>query len=403
MIRHQISRVFATAMTAIVAILFAAATQPIRPVDAAPPAQDYANPATASWQTGGGGNGTSMYLDPVGGSRVGIGTASPKQMLHIMSGLDANLTDGTGFVIIGDQDGKNIVLDDNEILARNDGATSPLHVQARGGRFTVGPDNGINVSIEDNALWAKQNGEAIPILFNQGTDAEPDLTSGYLIIGDRLANNVAIDENEIMARNNGETTTLHLQADGGAFAVQQDALFVTPDGHVGVGTNDPLGISGFGDGCAWPCSNLAVSGNIHSSGTVATAFVWSKVGVNIGNNLISRPDMVASPELAVDGTIYAREIIVTSEGWADFVFDDDYDLMPLSEVEAAIQAQGHLPGVPSEAEIVEQGIDLADMNRTLMQKVEELTLYTIEQDKRISQLEQQMAQLPAAQQEAAAE
>lgn len=401
--RTRISRILSTAITAVVATLIVAGTQPMHPVEAAPPKQIYVNPETANWQTAGGGNGTDMYLAPVGGSRLGIGTDSPKQMLHVMSGQDANLTDGTGFVIIGSQDDKNIVFDDNEIMARNDGAPSPLYVQARGGRFTVGPDNGINVSIEDNALWAKNNGAAIPILFNQGTDVGPDLVSGYIIVGDRLAHNIAIDGNELMARNNGDTATLHVQAEGGAFAVQQDTLYVTPSGHVGIGTTDPLGISGFGDGCAYPCSNLAVSGNIHSSGTIATSSLWSKVSVNIGHNLISRPGMVAAPELAVDGTIYAREIIVTSEGWADFVFNDDYDLMPLSEVEAAIQAQGHLPGVPSEAEIVEQGIDLAAMNRTLMQKVEELTLYTIEQDKRISQLEEQMAQLLAAQQGTAAD
>jgi hypothetical protein len=128
-------------------------------------------------------------------------------------------------------------------------------------------------------------------------------------------------------------------------------------------------------------------------GGIHTASVWAKGNINIGHNYVSRPNDGSQPELSVDGTIIAREIIVTTDGWADFVFADDYDLMPLPQVEAAIRAQGHLPGVPSEAEIIENGIDLAEMNRTLMQKVEELTLYAIEQDKRITQLEQQMEQL----------
>lgn len=88
-----------------------------------------------------------------------------------------------------------------------------------------------------------------------------------------------------------------------------------------------------------------------------------------------------SYQLAVEGKIGAHEIKVTTSGWADFVFKDDYVLRPLAEVEQHIQQKGHLPDVPSEAEVLENGIELGAMDAKLLQKIEELTLYAIAQQK----------------------
>ncbi|WP_057937328.1 hypothetical protein [Algoriphagus resistens] len=94
---------------------------------------------------------------------------------------------------------------------------------------------------------------------------------------------------------------------------------------------------------------------------------------------------VSSPsqKLEVNGTIKTREVNVTTTGWADYVFKPEYKLMPLSEVEAFIQMNGHLPNVPTEAEVMENGVNLAEMNVKLLEKVEELTLYVIELEKKI--------------------
>jgi hypothetical protein len=407
--RINLTPYISTPLTAIVALFLAAGALPMRQVEAAPPesppAQVIVNPGQASWKTGPDGNHTDMYLDPVGNSRLGIGTASPQQMLHVMGGLDANLNDNTGFVIIGDQDAANLVLDDNELLARHNGVPAPFYVQARGGRFVVGPDNGINLSIEENRMWARLISDPIPVLFPQGTDAKLDQVSGYVVVGDRLASNIVVDDNELMARHNGAASTLHLQAEGGALNVQQDKLVVSADGvvavrgdklvvtqegHVGVGTDNPLGISGFGP-CAYPCSHLAVSGNIHSSGGVNTAILWAKSHAIIGDSFDGKLGDFQDAELQVNGAIVAKEIVVTTDDWADAVFEEGYDLMPLPEVEASIRANGHLPGVPSASDVTAGGIDLGEMNRILLAKVEELTLYAIEQDKRITQVEQLLA------------
>lgn len=82
--------------------------------------------------------------------------------------------------------------------------------------------------------------------------------------------------------------------------------------------------------------------------------------------------------LSVNGTIKSKEIIVESTGWSDYVFDQGYTLMPLNDVAAFIEKNGHLPGIPSAQEVGEKGINLADMSANLMKKIEELTLYTIQ-------------------------
>jgi len=79
--------------------------------------------------------------------------------------------------------------------------------------------------------------------------------------------------------------------------------------------------------------------------------------------------------------------IAASNGWADYVFKKDYKLMPLKEVEHFITNNGHLPEVPSTEEAIKNGIELKEMNILLLKKIEELTLYTIEQQKRIEALE----------------
>jgi len=85
-------------------------------------------------------------------------------------------------------------------------------------------------------------------------------------------------------------------------------------------------------------------------------------------------------------TVIAKEIQVKTSVWADYVFKKDYKLRPLHEVEKYIDANSHLPEVPSEAEVMEKGINVSEMNATLLKKVEELTLYMIQQQKEIEAL-----------------
>lgn len=91
-------------------------------------------------------------------------------------------------------------------------------------------------------------------------------------------------------------------------------------------------------------------------------------------------------KLAVKGKVVAQSIYVTADSWADYVFDKNYKLTPLSEVENFIKKEGHLRGIPTTEEVTKTGIDVAQMNAKLLEKVEELTLYMIEMKKELDTL-----------------
>ena len=85
----------------------------------------------------------------------------------------------------------------------------------------------------------------------------------------------------------------------------------------------------------------------------------------------------------------AEEVRVELNGtWPDYVFADDYNLMPLQALKQYVMQHNHLPEVPS-AEAMKDGIDVGKMNKLLMQKVEELTLYVIQLNEEIQQLKKQ--------------
>jgi hypothetical protein len=103
----------------------------------------------------------------------------------------------------------------------------------------------------------------------------------------------------------------------------------------------------------------------------------------------------ANPQhrLSVEGSIGAREVMVTNAPWSDYVFRPGYRLRPLSEVNAYIQAHHHLPDIPSETEVKAQGVSVGEMQAKLLAKIEELTLHMIEAEERSQRLERQNQEL----------
>ncbi|RFM36836.1 hypothetical protein [Chitinophaga silvisoli] len=96
-------------------------------------------------------------------------------------------------------------------------------------------------------------------------------------------------------------------------------------------------------------------------------------------------------KLAVNGSMIATKMTVKNFGsWPDFVFEKDYELASLTEVERFVKENKHLPGMPTAAEVAEKGVDVGAINQKLLQKVEELTLYIIEQQKMIRELQEMM-------------
>ncbi len=103
--------------------------------------------------------------------------------------------------------------------------------------------------------------------------------------------------------------------------------------------------------------------------------------------------IIPDEKLAVNGNIHTKEVRVDLIGWSDFVFDEDYNLPTLKEVEKHIKENGHLKDIPSAEEVAKRGILLGDMNAKLLQKIEELTLYTIAQEKKLKLLLEKIEKL----------
>lgn len=140
------------------------------------------------------------------------------------------------------------------------------------------------------------------------------------------------------------------------------------------------------------------SDSAHIAVTNAPAYMrnWTLTGnnmsntnsgyVTIGGPITQLPSDTAI-KLAVKGTIFARKLTVTQTLWADYVFDENYRLRSLSSVEAFINRYHHLPEVPSATDVNQHGVNVGDSQALLLKKVEELTLYVIQLNKRIDKLE----------------
>ncbi|WP_420388429.1 hypothetical protein [Roseivirga sp.] len=144
----------------------------------------------------------------------------------------------------------------------------------------------------------------------------------------------------------------------------------------------------------------AISPGKHTTGLVFRT--KSSYDTNLENRMIIHPDGnvgigTTSPteKLSVDGTILAKKVRVSVAGtdWPDYVFSPNFKLRSLDELEQFIQQNQHLPEVPSAKEVEANGLDLGDMEATLLKKIEELTLYVIEQNKRLENLETENKEL----------
>ncbi len=178
-------------------------------------------------------------------------------------------------------------------------------------------------------------------------------------------------------------------------------------GNLGIGVatpNEPLEIAGtgrmfLGDGGGSARKGLLIDavedgtyvrlhaynyGTLSSMNLIINPYGGGNVGIGTTNP--------GSYKLAVLGSIHATSVVVET-GWSDYVFDKDYRLAPLSEVEAHIKAEKHLPGIPSAAEVAEKGVSLGDMQSKLLAKVEELTLHLIAQEKTLTAVQSENASL----------
>ncbi len=133
----------------------------------------------------------------------------------------------------------------------------------------------------------------------------------------------------------------------------------------------------------------------HSNGNVGIKTDNPTAGLTVNSNvLIGNPATISLPagyKLYVETGILTEKVkvaIETTGNWSDFVFDKNYKMPSLKEVETYINANKHLPGIPSAEDVVANGVDLGEMDARLLQKIEELTLYVIQLEKDIKILKE---------------
>jgi hypothetical protein len=124
--------------------------------------------------------------------------------------------------------------------------------------------------------------------------------------------------------------------------------------------------------------------------TLDETYLAGSLFVSAANGNVGINTTVPKAKLAVNGDILATKVKVTQNGWPDYVFGKDYHLPRISELEQYILKHQHLPEVPSATEVTKDGLDLGDMNKRLLQKIEELSLYIIQLDKKNQELENRL-------------
>ncbi|MDV2447289.1 hypothetical protein CMU93_07225 [Elizabethkingia anophelis] len=197
--------------------------------------------------------------------------------------------------------------------------------------------------------------------------------------------------------------------DGTGATSLREMMTINQDSNVGIGTTNPqakLDVNGkISIASGYPiqlAGNQPYHGIQYSNNGFANTFVdgpviygWSGGGLGIkrevGESLALKWN--AAGNVAVTNKLEAKEIKVTTTPTADFVFEDSYQLPNLESVEKHIKEKKHLPEIASAAEMQKDGVNIGDFQIKLLQKIEELTLYSIEQNKLIKEQQERLKKL----------
>jgi hypothetical protein len=334
----------------------------------------------------------SVFILPSG--NIGINNPNPITALDIKN---ANPANQSNFRIFGDQNG-NVESTTDMRLHYNTGKRFEINQGTSGSpitRFSIDP-SGIasvdNILEVGPAIWPGigarvvvdgQNSHGLMILGDNGNNG-----TGNLALG--VANNQGAHRIRMWINaGGGDDTKIHLAGNTqiGFHQSSGDLLDNTVKLNVD-GTTD--------DGIKVTTNNPTRKMFIVDYNANRTFEVNGDGTTNIGSGRPLSTGIAATAKLSVDGMILAKDIrvaISTATHWADYVFEKDYKLMDLKEIEKFITKNKHLPEVPSESEVIREGMDVTNMSVVLLKKIEELYLYTIDLKKQNDKLEKQIEKL----------
>ncbi|CAM1343633.1 hypothetical protein [Tenacibaculum amylolyticum] len=366
---------------------------------------------------------TSSQLVLALNGNIGIGVPAPEAKLQIIQSNTIGWGDLKNSSILLGTANQGLGFDPNEIVVKGDN----MHIGTLSNHkiiFRTGGANNRMVLTSDGSLGIGTSSPSYAKLDVNGHVKFNALTSNHTNI------QIGHDTNDRIFADNSTNKTY---GGGMFFRITPDpslniahnyidVMMLDDKGNVGIGELSPVAKLEVGNG------DLQVSNMGHFKGweTNTLTGLGLDVGVSEGNGYIMTYDrtlhkysdvrIVAQggynkgitvatngnvgigndapdEKLAVNGTVHAKEVRVDLTGWPDYVFETSYNLPTLEEVEKHIKNKGHLENIPSAKEVEENGVLLGDMNKKLLEKVEELTLYTIQQEKEIKKLKEENKKL----------
>ncbi|MGX1931311.1 hypothetical protein [Flagellimonas sp. 2504JD4-2] len=268
--------------------------------------------------------------------KVGIGVSSPDANLHV-HGSSAGLGNALASIMLGKTNGP-------EIQAIQESADDDVQ--------------GLAFRVKSSAAYANANYEAMRIS-----------KSGNLGIGTSDPLSKVHIYNGASGQNPHSYSDITIEDDD--HVMLSLMTYNTKNGYYGFAdTND-----GFVGGIQYNHATDVMHFRVNNHASDMTINASGDVGIGT-----TTPDS----KLAVNGNIHAKEVKVDLIGWPDYVFNENHNLPTLDEVEKHIQEKGHLINIPSAKEVEENGIQLGEMNKLLLEKIEELTLYTLQQQKQLA-------------------
>ena len=241
-----------------------------------------------------------------------------------------------------------------------------------------------NATVTGNTTSGSLNVSTNATVSGNTTTNSLNVTNNAVVGANTTTNSLNVNSNAVVAANT-TTNSLNVQTNAVVNAnISANTLTISANA-----TANSLAIA----------TNTTVGGNT----TTNTLNVGTDATVNGTSRLIGKVAIGTGPvptggaaqhALYVGGSIIAEEVMVKLRAnWPDYVFAKGYAVQPLSEVEAFIQQEQHLPGIPSAAEVAENGINLGEMQKSQMEKIEELYLHLIQQQKTIERLEKEITNL----------